>query len=123
VIADPTPERIFAEPNTEVRRAAIERFGWDEFIHVSGMRQVGESVADPGNGSNELSLWDLSGELRDLYAEPARVLLCTNGSPERDGSYHRFGLICPAHHTDPVEAAAELYGWSAADYRALEVRR
>ena len=123
MITDPTPERIFAESNTEVRRAAIERFGWDEFVHVAGMTLAAGPVKDPGNGDNELSLYDLTGELADLYDEPARVLLCTNGSPERDGSYHRFGLIVPAHHDDPVAAAADLYGWSADEYRALEVRR
>ncbi|MGN6199993.1 MAG: DUF6745 domain-containing protein [Humibacter sp.] len=123
VITNPTPDRIFAEKNTEIRRSAIEAFGWDQFIHASGMRLVSGPVPDPGNAPHDLSLYDLPENLRDLYDEPARVLLCTNGSPERTGEHHRFGLIVPAHHTDPVVAAADLYGWPVDDYRNLEVRR
>jgi hypothetical protein len=116
-------ERIFTEDNAEIRRCAIERLGWPEFITASGMTQVGDAVPDPGNAPHELSLWDLPERLRDTYDEPARVLLCTNGSLERDGSRHRFGLIVPARHADPVAAAADLYGVPAELYAELQVRR
>ena len=116
-------ERIFAETNTEIRRCAIERVGWDRFITDSGMSCVGDAVPDPGNAPHTIALYDLPEVLSDMYAEPARVLLCTNGSEERDGTRHRFGLICPARHTDPVAAAGDLYGIPADVYRQLQIRR
>lgn len=70
-----------------------------------------------------LRLYDLPDALRDAYDEPARILLCTNGSEERDGTRHQFGLVVPAHHTDPVAAAADLYGVPRAAYAGLQVRR
>lgn len=115
--------RILREPNAEVRRCAIERMGWDVFIASSGMRQVGDAVPDPGNAPHTLALYDLPDTLSDMFEEPARILLCTNGSPERDGTRHRFGLVVPGHHTDPVAAAADLYDIPVQAYRQLEVRR
>jgi hypothetical protein len=50
-------------------------------------------------------------------------LACTTQSVERDGTRRRYGLVVPAHHTDPIAAAAELYDMPAAAYRDLEVRR
>jgi hypothetical protein len=113
---------IFAERNAEVRRCAIERLGWDRFVQDSGLRKVA-SAPDPGNDPYHLALYDLPEQLNDLYDEPARILLCVNGTPEADGERHRFGLPVPAHHTDPVAAAAELYGWPTEAYRQLQVRR
>lgn len=114
--------RIFTERNSEIRRCAIERVGWDQFIAESGMKLVAEAT-DPGNDPHRLSLWDLPENLEDLYVESARILLCTNGSVERDGTRRRFGLPVPAHHSDPISAAADLYDWPRAAYAALEVRR
>ncbi len=116
-------ERIFDERNTEIRRCAIERLGWPQFIADSGMTRVGEPAPDPGNEPHLLELYDLPERLAGTFDQPARVLLCTNGSCEFDGSRHRFGLIVPAHHDDPIEAAADLYGWPSAAYRTLQVRR
>ena len=42
---------------------------------------------------------------------------------EPDGTRRRYGLPVPAHHNDPVAAAADLYGWPVEAYRQLEVRR
>jgi hypothetical protein len=123
VTEQPTPEAIFAESNTEIRRCAIEALGWDQFIDASGMTPVSASVPDPGNDPQSLTLYDLPKDLKNMYGEPARVLLCTNGSVERDGTRHRFGLIVPAKHNDPIAAAADLYGVTTAQYRKLEVRR
>ncbi len=114
--------RIFSEPNSEIRRCAIERTGWDAFIADGGLKLVAEAD-DPGNSPHKIGLYDLPPKLRDLYDEPARILLATNGSVERDGTRRRFGLPVPAHHSDPVAAAADLYGWPVAAYRQLEVRR
>ncbi|MCK0517907.1 DUF4816 domain-containing protein [Williamsia sp. DF01-3] len=116
-------KRIMSEKNAEVRRCAIERMGWDQFIEAADMTQIGDTRPDPGNAPHTVSLWELPDNLRDLYEEHARILLCTNGSPERDGSIHKFGLVVPGHHEDPVAAAADLYGIPTAAYAQLQVRR
>ncbi len=114
--------RILEEGNAEVRRAAIELTGWEHFISDSGLTLVA-SAPDPGNPPHELELYDLPDRLRDMYDDQARILLCTNGSVEPDGTRRRYGLPVPAHHNDPVAAAADLYGWPVEAYRQLEVRR
>ena len=113
---------IFEARNAEERRCAIERMGWDTFVRDSQMRLV-SSAPDPGNPGRELELYDLPAELSTIYQSEARILLCTNGSPEADGSFHRFGLPVPASHDDPVEAAADMYGLSGAEYAKLQYRR
>lgn len=113
---------IMKSRNSEVRRCAIERMGWEKFTHDSGMSLVAVK-SDPGNPGQMLALYDLPSELEDLYDDTARILLCTNGSPEPDGSFHRFGLPVPAHHNDPVEAAGDLYGLTGEEYARMEFRR
>ena len=115
-------KRTLEEDNAEVRRAAIELTGWDRFIADAGLTLIA-SAPDPGNPPHELELYDLPDRLRDMYDDQARILLCTNGSVEPDGTRRRYGLPVPAHHNDPVAAAADLYGWPAEAYRQLEVRR
>jgi hypothetical protein len=106
-------QRILDEPNVEVRRCAIEHRGWDRFIHAAGLAQVGPAVPDPGNPGHTLALYDVPVLILET---PARVLLCTNGTVERDGTRRRFGLTVPAHIADPIEAAAWGYGLTAAQY-------
>ena len=115
-------KRTLEEDNAEVRRAAIEITGWDRFIADAGLTLIA-SAPDPGNPPHELELYDLPDRLRDMYDDQARILLCTNGSVEPDGTRRRYGLPVPAHHNDPVAAAADLYGWPVEAYRQLEVRR
>jgi hypothetical protein len=118
--------RILQEPNVEIRRCAIERAGWDAFIRDSGMRLIGTPVADPGNpGFNPaaalkwmggegdsfpegtLALYDVPSE---VYGAAVRVLLCSNGTLERDGTRRCFGLVVPTTVNTPLEAAAWTYG-------------
>ncbi|MFL6073869.1 MAG: DUF6745 domain-containing protein [Mycobacteriales bacterium] len=112
-------ERILAEDNVEVRRCAIERLGWDRFVLDAGLRQVGPAVPDPGNPDQTLTLYDVP---ERFLGGPARVLLCTNGTPERDGTRRRFGLVVPTDLSDPVAAAAWTYDWPADTYRQLARR-
>lgn len=112
--------RILREPNAEVRRAAIERMGWDQFIPAVGLIQVGRSRRDPGNPGHEISLWDVPEE---IYGGGAvRILLCTNGSPDRDGTRRQFGLTVPARFRTPLGAAAWTYGCTTGEYAALTRR-
>lgn len=120
VIESPTAERVLSERNVEVRRCAAESLGWDRLKSHLALVAV---APDPGNSPFELELYDLPPGLADVYDEPARILVCVNGSAERDGTRRVYGLPVPAHHDDPVAAAAELYGVPAAVYGALEIRR
>jgi len=112
-------DRILQEPNAEVRRCAIERMGWDQFIREANLKQVGSAVPDPGNPGNELALYDVPAR---IYDEPVRVLLCTNGTVERDGTRRRFGLTVPASIDTPVAAAAWGYGLTADQYATAQRR-
>ncbi|WP_202918878.1 DUF6745 domain-containing protein [Saccharothrix deserti] len=117
VVEDPTHERIAAERNAEVRRCAIERLGWREFLDGAELALVG-TAPDPGNGGHELRLYDQPAG----WGAHQRLLVTVNGSVERDGTRRRYGLRVPAWFDDPVDAAAWTYGLTGAQY-ALLVRR
>lgn len=115
-------ESIVTERNAEVRRCLIERWGWDTFVQKAHLQPVGTEVEDPGNAPHTLQLYDIPERLQLSRRNPARLLMCTNGSSERDGTRRRYGLLVRAAHTDPVDAAAELYGVSPKTYRRMQVR-
>ena len=112
-------DRILAEPNTEIRRCAIERMGWDAFVDAAGLTQVGDAVDDPGNPGHTLTLHDVPSA---IYGEPVRVLLCTNGTVERDGTRRRFGLTVPATCRTPLDAAAWTYDLTPQQYATAQRR-
>ncbi|MFE0510036.1 DUF6745 domain-containing protein [Streptomyces sp. NPDC058964] len=109
-------DRILLERNVEVRRCAIERMGWPEFIAGAGLRQVGRNEPDPANPGQWLALYDLPAA---VYNVPVRVLLCTNASVERDGTRRRYGLTVPGDTPDPTTAAAGLLGLNRDQYLTL----
>ena len=115
-----TLDQAMREPNSEIRRCAIEvmagRDGWGRIVADAGWDQVGDDVADPGNPGQVLSLYHIP---QGLYEQPIRLLLCTNATRERDGSRHEFGLTVPADITDPVAAAAWTFNLNPSTYRAL----
>ena len=99
-------EDVLEEPNAEVRRAAIEMMGWEHFIEDGGFTLI-DSDDDPGNPGNRIELYELPVLFAD-YGE-SRILLCTNGTVERDGTSRKFGLLVPADRKTAVEAAAWTY--------------
>lgn len=128
VIVAPCTEAITAEENAEVRRCAIESLGWDRFIAEAGLVPVtagdgrnlaAAQVPDPGNPGQHLVLYDVP---ERLWGSRIRLLMCTNGTPERDGTRRRYGLAVPAHISDPVEGAAWTAGLSKDEYARM-VRR
>jgi hypothetical protein len=128
VITAPSIEAITAEKNVEVRRCAIESLGWDRFIAEAGLVPVaaGDStdpaaakVPDPGNPGQHLVLYDVP---ERLWGDRIRLLMCTNGTPECDGTRRRYGLKVPARISDPVEAAAWTAGLGKDEYARM-VRR
>jgi hypothetical protein len=108
-------KRITAEENTEIRRCAIEKFGWPEFIEAAGYKQVDES-ADPGNPGQLLRLYDIP---RKTLGYPARGLVCTNATRERGGTRHTFGLTVPTDCKTALQAAAWTFDLPAGEYAEL----
>jgi len=114
-----TTDRILKEENAEIRRCAIERTGWDRFIIEAKLAQVGKAQSDPGNPGQSITLWDVP---ETIYDDPVRVLLCTNGTVEPDGTRRRFGLTVPASCRTPLEAAAWGYGLTSKEYATAQRR-
>jgi hypothetical protein len=118
VVEQPTVERIAGEPNVEVRRCAIEALGWEVFARKAQLALVA-SAPDPGNPGCDVELYDVP---ERLWGSRVRLLLCTNGSAERDGTRRRYGLTTPAHISSPLEAAAWTYGLSGKEYAQCQRR-
>ena len=115
VIDNPTVEKAMEERNTEIRRCAFEAVGWDAL--EDRLTLISEEP-DPGNAPHTIRLYD-GDLLRDLYDEPARILLVHNASLDKGGARRRFGMPVPAHHKTAVAAAADLFGVPEAAYRGL----
>jgi hypothetical protein len=111
-------DRILEESNSEIRRAAIERMGWGEFIAAAGLLQIGSSEPDPGNPGCRLALYELPAGA--FPSSTSRVLLCTNATPERDGTRRQYGLFVPVDTPDPVTAAAGMLGLTREQYLTLD---
>jgi hypothetical protein len=105
---------IHREPDSRVRRAAIERMGWREYVEQARLQPVARAP-DPGNPGAELALYDVP-------EATARLLVMRNGSPDRSGRVREFAELVPRWLADPVEAAAWQYGCSPRDYRRLQRR-
>jgi hypothetical protein len=118
VVEAPSVEAIHNESNVEIRRCGIESLGWDAYIAGARLRLVDRSD-DPGNPDCQLSLYDLPAS---VWGSRTRVLLATNGSPERDGTRRRYGLPVPADMDTAVHAAAWTYGLDADQYARLARR-
>ncbi len=112
-----TADRVLREPNSEIRRCAVEKLastqGWQRIVADLRCPQVGDTVPDPGNPGQTLSLY----RLEQVYDEPVGLLLMTNGTVERDGTRHEFGETVPASIGDPVAAAAWQIGITPTHYR------
>jgi len=119
VVENPTMERIAAEPNVEVRRCAIEAMGWEQFTShlMDGLAPL--VCPDPGNPGQDLFLYEVP---ERLWGARVKLLLCTNGSPERDGQRRKYGLTVPPHVKDPLEAAAWTAGLTRDEYALMQRR-
>lgn len=108
---------VFGIRNAEHRRCAIERIGWDVIIAALDLRPTSPPVPDPGNPGFALELYRVPSSVLD--AGVRRILLCTNGSPERDGTRRRYGIEVPPWFDDPLAAVAWTFGLDPQRYRLL----
>ena len=93
-----TVEQIRGEPNAEVRRVMLERFGYDRWIKEAGAQKV--QADDWG------TLWRIP-RLSDQDPEDGVVIEVVNTTPEPDGhSKHYFLAVPPTTKT-----AFEAWKW------------
>ncbi|MCL2466697.1 MAG: hypothetical protein FWF02_13930 [Micrococcales bacterium] len=118
VITNPDVDRALAEPNTEIRRAALERIGWSDVLAHLGSEPIA-TAPDPGNAPHELALYSVPDA---VLPGSVNLLVMVNGSPDRNGRPRRYAEPVPAAITDPLEAAAWQYGVPVDVYTALARR-
>jgi hypothetical protein len=73
-------------------------------------------VPDPANPGHELTLHYLTPH---LIGFAAHILLCTNASPERDGTRRSYAIFTPDSIADPLAAAAWTFGLTKHQYAQL----
>jgi hypothetical protein len=120
VIENPSVEKALSESNTEIRRAAFEKIGWDRVIDHIGVKPI-DVCPDPANPPHELALYPLTQEANP-YGQPVHLLLMVNGSPDRNGELRRYGETVPASISSAMDAAAWQYGVDTSVYRQLARR-
>ena len=104
-----TPERITvadieAEPNAEVRRTKIERFGQARYLVASGAQEIHRD--DFGT----LYRKEIPGD------EPLVMVKVVNATPEPDGSFKNYFLRVPPGMQTAREAVAWTFGKAPDEY-------
>jgi hypothetical protein len=103
-----TPQMIDDEPNQEVRRVMIERYGYERYV------SDGKIVHE-----------DKTGRLikkRNAHGDEIAVVSVVNGSKEPDGTYRRYVLSVPPEMQTACQAVAWTYGLTEQQYAKLRVR-
>jgi hypothetical protein len=118
VIENPTAAQAMKEPNSEIRRCALESLGWDQAVRDLKLKAIA-TAPDPANSPHELRLFKLPEE---IYGRPVNLLLMVNGSPDRSGDLRQYGETVPANILDPIEAAAWQYDVAPDVYAQLARR-
>ncbi len=95
---------IQAEPNVEIRRVMIERYGQERYLRESGAQQIHQD--DWG------TLWrvDIPGD------EPLVMVEVVNSTPEPDGSFRNYMLRVPLQMRRAKQAVAWTFGLTEAGY-------
>jgi hypothetical protein len=102
-----TPERIDFEPNLELRRVLLERYGLTRYLRERG----GKPVAEDEYGR----LWRL--DFHTSEAEPIVVVEVENSTPEPDGTRRTYTLRVPPDIRTPRAAVAWTFGMPTKTYR------
>lgn len=113
------PAEILREPNQEIRRAGIEAYGWDRLVDALNITAIDE-CPDPGNPGHTLRLVDVP---ENIAGERLTLVLCTNGSVERDGTRRRYALdVTASRCRRALDAVAWTYDVPPELYAELAVR-
>lgn len=117
-IESPTIDLIRTEKNTEIRRCAIESYGWDRYLCDLNVAPV-SSEPDPGNPGQTLTLYELPADAQ-VYPERVRLLVMHNGSIDRGGHRRSYGETVPAACQTAIAAAAWQFDCDPTIYRQLQ---
>lgn len=104
-------ERILAEPNSELRRMMLERYGLARF------RQ--EADADRLHRDRWGTLW----RVHVPGDEPVVTVEVINSTPEPDGRRRRYELRVPPFMRTALEAVAWTFGLSPREYAERMIRQ
>jgi hypothetical protein len=99
-----TLERINAEPNAEIRRVLIERFGLDNFL------RAGNCIKVHSDETGTLYRMNVPGD------EPILVVQVINSTPEPDGSFNEYFLRVPPTMARARQGVAWTFGLSEEEY-------
>jgi len=102
-----TTEMINAEPNAEVRRVLIERFGLDNYLKEGTVLKVHQ------DSYGTLYRMNLRGD------EPIMVVRVVNSTPEPDGTYNEYFLRVPPNMLRAKQAIAWTFGLTEEEYEPL----
>jgi len=102
-----TVEMIDTEPNTEVRRIMLERYGWARYVVDSGGEIIDRSTFG--------TLYRKAVDGRSTLA----VVRVRNSTPEPDGSHRYYQLLVPPHIRTARQAVAWTFGLREEDYTPL----
>ena len=97
---------IVGEPNRELQRVMLERFGYDRFIL--------ELAAVPVQADGFGTLYRIH---MGRYRQSLALVHVTNSTPEPDGTRKRYFLRVPPNVRTAREAVAWTFGMRAAQYR------
>lgn len=100
-----TVEQVEREPNAEVRRVLIERYGQERYIRDCGAQEIHR---------------DACGILyrKEFRGDAPLVFVCVkNSTPEPDGSIKSYWLRVDPHCTTAHQAVAWTFGLATAEYR------
>jgi hypothetical protein len=103
------PEEILAEPNAEVRRVMIDRFGADRLM-LSTNAEVRHRDIDRLGKPRELLRITVPGD------EPICMVRVVNSSPEPDGDFREYLLRVPPEVESCEAAVAWTFGLGEAEY-------
>lgn len=104
-----TPAQILGEPNAEVRRVMMERFGFDRLLDAAEAKLVDADLDQQGRARE---LWRL--ELAD--DEPLVMVRVVNSTPEPDESYKHYTLRVPPNLNRACDAVAWTFDLPASEY-------
>jgi len=102
-----TVEMIDTEPNAEVRRIMLERYGWARYVVDGG----GEIVDRSAYGTLYRKVVDERSTLT--------VVRVRNSTPEPDGSHRYYQLLVPPHIRTARQAVAWTFGLRENDYAPI----
>lgn len=104
-------DRILAEPNSELRRMMIERYGLARFRQEAGAQRL------------HRDRWGTLWRVPVSDDEPVVTVEVVNSTPEPDGKRRRYELRVPPGMRTALEAVAWTFGLSPRDYAERMLRQ